>query len=156
MAAWRLPGAGFDTWARSRAHAYGLGDEIQVDEAVRRTAVLMNRFQQHRLFRRITAAEKRWHEVPYSLEEDGRIERGIIDLLIFEQQGWTLVDFKTDWIKSDAELTAWLKKTDYEEQMLRYGRAVSLLVGQIPRISLCLLNVGGKVRLHSVLMEPRQ
>ena len=45
---------------------------------------------------RAAVAPKRWRELPFTFELDGRVLRGFIDLVFEEEGKLTLVDFKTD------------------------------------------------------------
>lgn len=49
------------------------------------------------LWRRSLRARRRLFEVPFLLKKDGYV-RGVIDFLFEEDDGWVIVDFKTDWI----------------------------------------------------------
>jgi ATP-dependent exoDNAse (exonuclease V) beta subunit len=92
-------------------------------------------------------AAQRWHEVPYSVLADGGVESGIIDALYRRDGGWTLVEFKTDDVRSEAELERVLATGDYRTQMARYVAAAEALLGARPQAILCMLNYRGGVRL---------
>ncbi|MFQ5401012.1 MAG: UvrD-helicase domain-containing protein [Anaerolineae bacterium] len=145
LAAWRFPGADFDAWARARAQAYGLADGRRLQNAVTETTRLLARFRRHALFREVHKADRRLHEVPYSLLHDGQGEQGVIDVLFLRDGRWTLVDFKTDRVRHEAEFRELLSKKDYMGQVRRYGAAVAHLIGQTPRLFLCMLNFAGEV-----------
>ena len=150
LAAWRFLGEGFDQWAEARAGTYGLTDPRQLRDAVSRVRRLLNRFRAHPLFTEMDQADHRLHEVPYSLVVDGQVESGVIDALYLREGVWTLVEFKTDEIKDEADLERLLATEDYIPQVERYIAAVEWLVGQRPRAILCLLNYRKRVRLHRV------
>jgi ATP-dependent exoDNAse (exonuclease V) beta subunit len=95
----------------------------------------------------MNGAELRLHEVPYSLAVDGRLESGIIDALYRREGSWTVVEFKTDRVKDQAELERLLEDVGYSAQTKRYIAAVERLVGQAPRCVLCLLNFAERVHL---------
>ena len=110
LAAWRFPGSGFEGWARARALGCGLTDPRQVADAVRQAGRLLHRFRTHQLAREMAGADRCLHEVPYSIEVDGRVESGIIDTLYLREGVWTLVEFKTDRIRDEADLERLLEE----------------------------------------------
>ena len=95
-------------------------------------------------------ADKRLHEVPYSLVADGRVESGIIDALYLRKSAWTIAEFKTDRVEDRADFERLLKREDYLAQAQRYVIAVERLLGQRPRVVLCMLNYAGGMHLHWV------
>jgi ATP-dependent helicase/nuclease subunit A len=148
LAAWRFPDEGFGRWAEARARGYGLTDARQLAEAVAHGRRLLQRFREHPLFAEMEAAERRLHEVPWSLVVDGRVESGIVDALYWREGIWTLVEFKTDAVGNRAELDSLLAEEDYLAQVERYAAGVERLVGQRPRAVLCMLDCAGGVHLH--------
>jgi ATP-dependent helicase/nuclease subunit A len=153
LAAWRFPedaDTDFAAWARARARSYGLTDARQLDNAVQRSRRLLDRFARHPRCREMDAAAQRLHEVPYSVNRAGRDESGVIDVLYRHDGRWTLVEFKTDRIRSDAQFEALLAETDYVAQVQRYADAVAGLLGERPACYLCFLNDRAGVRLHPV------
>ena len=158
LAAWRfpdeespsLPDQAYARWAEARARGYGLADNPRLADAVRRSAELLLRFQAHALYREMDTAGRRLHEVPYSLLIDGTVESGIIDALCQRQGVWTIVEFKTDEVRNQADLDQVLAREDYLAQVRRYAVAVERLLGQRPRSVLCLLNYAGAVHLVRV------
>jgi ATP-dependent exoDNAse (exonuclease V) beta subunit len=92
-------------------------------------------------------AGRRLHEVPYDLRVNGRVERGVIDALYLQHGRWTLVEFKTDDVRNREGLSRLLHEEGYASQVQRYAAAVEQLVGQRPRVLLCMLNYAGAVRL---------
>ena len=94
-------------------------------------------------------AGARYPEVPYSvIDARGRVEQGAIDALFHDQDGWTLVEFKTDRIAGRVELETRLAEADYVPQVARYLEAAARMLGARPRPVLCLLNLAGAV--HTV------
>jgi len=117
---------------------------------------MLEHFRAHPLYAEMNAA-RRLHEVPYSIEIDGKAEHGIIDALYQNDDGqWTLVEFKTDRIRNEPALQRHLTSEEYEEQALGYAKAVERLLGQRPRILLCFLNCwdGVRVRAIQALVSP--
>jgi ATP-dependent helicase/nuclease subunit A len=150
LAAWFFPDDGFERWAMARARGYGLTDPRQLADAVRQSQRLLARFQSHPLFREMNTAERRLHEVPYSLVVDGQVESGIIDAVYLRDGSWTIVEFKTDEVRTRVAFDQLLAKEDYLEQAQRYLSAAGRLLGQQPRLILCMLNYAGVVYLHPV------
>jgi ATP-dependent exoDNAse (exonuclease V) beta subunit len=156
LAAWRFPEGDapaaslgrFESWARARAREYGIADPDQLADAVRRSRQLLLRFHGHPLYGEMDGAARRLHEVPYSLEVDGRAESGIIDALYQLDGGWTIVEFKTDRVRDGAELQALLAEEGYAAQAGRYQAAARRLLGESPRCLLCMLNFGGTVHVY--------
>ncbi len=145
LAAWRFPDADFDGWAAVRSRGYGLTDAGQIADAVAETRKLLLRFRQHPLYAEMAAASRRLAEVPYSLERDGRVESGVIDALYGGGDNWTVVEFKTDDVRTEADLADLLALSGYRAQAERYAVAVQRLLGQRPRLVLCLLDYGRSV-----------
>jgi ATP-dependent helicase/nuclease subunit A len=150
LAAWRFPDDGFERWAEARARGYGITDAQELDDAVRQSRRLLLRFQADSLYQEMDQAERRLHEVPYSLEVNGRVESGIIDALYLCEGTWTIVEFKTDWVKDKADFERLLKEKDYLAQAQRYVAAMERLLGQRPRCILCMLNWADGPHLHAV------
>ena len=113
LAVWRFPDATFEPWVEARCRHYGLADAGQTANAYHETAKLLQRFQAHTLYTDMSGADRRLHEVPYSLIADnGHVESGIVDALYQRTGIWTVVEFKTD--KSVAKRncrSCWPKQT---------------------------------------------
>ena len=156
LAAWRFPTeqstqrGGFERWARARARGYGLTDPRQLADAVRQSEALLTRFHVHPLCFEMVAADRRLHEVPYSLQMEGRLENGIIDALYQRQGVWTIVEFKTDAVRDPADLSRLLADQDYVAQSQRYVAAAERLLDQRVQAVLCLLNYAGQVHVHRI------
>ncbi len=147
LAAWRFPDKEFARWAEARARDQGLTDARQIADAVRESRLLLERFRDHAVFRAMDGADRRLHEVPYSLKVDDRVESGIVDALYCKGGEWFLMEFKTDRIASAAQLAIWLEEKDYVSQVERYLRAAKELLGVRPHPVLCFLNCAGTVQL---------
>jgi len=110
---------------------------------------LLLRFEEHPLHAEIARAERRLHEVPYSLiAAAGCVESGIIDALYLRDGVWTIVEFKTDHVRDQAALDRLLAEEDYLAQAERYAAAVEQLLGSRPQVALCLLDYAGGVHVH--------
>jgi len=151
LAAWRFPvddrSAGFRRWAEARARAYGVTDAQQLDDAVHQSQRLLLRFQGHPLYQEMNDADRRLHEVPYSLLKENGVESGIIDSLYLRESIWSIVEFKTDQVRNEADLKKLLAEEDYLAQARRYVAAAERLLGERPRLILCMLNYAGAVHL---------
>lgn len=150
LAVWRFPGEGFDGWVTARAHQYGLIDGAQIGRLAGEVAALLNRWRAHPLCAEIETAERRLHELPYSLKHNGQVEQGTIDLLYRRNGQWVVVDFKTDRV-SQVNIGEVLAKTDYVAQVQRYGAAVQELLGELPSLALCFLNCDGGIYVERAL-----
>jgi ATP-dependent exoDNAse (exonuclease V) beta subunit len=134
----------------ARARGYGITDPRQLTGAVGESRRLLRRFRQHHLYQTMACAERRLHEVPYSLIVGGQVERGIIDAMYLSAGRWTIVEFKTDDVRDEVQFKRLLDEEDYVTQARRYAAAVEELLGQRPRLMLCMLNYAGSVRLHPI------
>ena len=150
LAAWRFPDPGFDQWVQARARGYGLMDPAQLRDAAAETRRLLERFHRCALFAEMDGAERRLHEQSYNRMVAGTAENGVIDALYLRAGLWTIVDYKTDRVDSDAQLARLLSESDYLAQIRRYQDAAEQPLGQRPRGVLCLLNYRGGVRLEPV------
>jgi len=153
LAAWRFPDATFARWTTARARGYGITDADQLRNAGRRAATLLKRFQNHPLSAEMDGAERRLHEVPYHLEQEGHPETGIVDALYIRGGIWTVVEFKTDRVRDDTEFDALIEREDYWAQATRYASAVERFLGQRPRVILCMLNYAGRVELKTRIVK---
>ncbi len=150
LAAWYFPDDDFDTWVRARARGYGITNLAILDAACLQTRMLLERFQKDDLYQQMEGAERRLHELPYSLEVKGEIERGIIDAIFLHDQVWTIVEFKTDRLSDEDKFQRMPARKAYERQARRYALATQRLLGQRPRVILCMLNVASQVRKINV------
>ncbi len=150
LAHWLFPddrAVDFHVWARAEARSCGLTDQEEVHDAVQRAARMLQRFRSSELYAEMADAERRLHEVPYSVSDgDGGVEIGVIDALFWADGCWTLVEFKTDRVQDPAVLEALLAEKDYVPQVGRYLAAAEQLLGERPRPVLCFLNAKGSIR----------
>jgi len=150
---WRFPDDSFNSWAKTQARQNGLMDAGQIRDAQSRSRRMLERFRTHSLYTEMDSA-RRLHEVPYSIEVDGKVENRTIDALYQGDDGqWTLVEFKTDELASQSALERFLEGEEFkkhEKQIRRYAIAVERLLGQRPRLVLCLLNCWDGVRMREL------
>ncbi len=139
---WRFPDRpGFEDFLRPYALEAGLTDPEEIRRTVAAARRLLARFQAHPLYAELDQAE-RHHEVPYTVEVDDVPRSGIVDLLVRSDDGWTLVEFKTDRLRAGADLKAHARQKKYDEQVHEYVAAVTPFLGERPRALLVFLNVG--------------
>lgn len=141
---WLFPGdPNLDTLLRTTALDAGLVSEIQEQAAVTEASDLLSRLQLSPIFAEIERVPERFHEVPYSRLVGDHAENGYIDLLYRDENGWQIVDFKTDTIHSGEQLTKLTE--EYSSQMTRYVSAIEALLGEPARVRICFLDDRGKV-----------
>ena len=125
----------------------GLAVPSQRSKAVQRAVELLTRLQDHPIRAEIEAAELVYHELPYSMVVGDHTENGYIDLLYLSPEGWQIVDFKTDTIRSAEERSAKIK--EYSHQLRKYAIAVESLMDQKARTRICFLDDQGRVELFA-------
>jgi ATP-dependent exoDNAse (exonuclease V) beta subunit len=134
---WRFPDDDFEAFITPFALESGLTDQAETRATIRTVERLLTLFRAHPLWAEIDAAE-RYHEVPYAIPGD----RGIIDLLYRTEAGWVITDFKTDELRSEAEVADTIQRHGYDWQVQRYAKAVAAQLGAHPKLLLVFLQVG--------------
>jgi ATP-dependent exoDNAse (exonuclease V) beta subunit len=145
---WQFDGRLF-ALLRPLALQMGVVDEEEIRSAVQETGRMLRRFQAHPLWAELDAAE-RWHEVPFSVVEDGQTVNGIIDLLYRVHGDWRIAEFKTDQLRRKADLRARIESKGYDDQVKRYVRAAHQQLGAVIEAVIVFLNVGGGVSVVTV------
>ncbi len=140
---WRFPDDDFDSFLRPFALESGLTDEAEIRAAIHATRKMLERLRAHSFFRELDSAE-RHHELPY-YSPDGR---GIIDLLYRADDGWTIIDFKTDEVRSDDEARETIRRAGYDVQVARYARAIGDQLKVQAKTRLVFLNVNGEIKIY--------
>ena len=102
-----------------------------------KTEMLLARFRDSNIRMRVEHAEKRWHEIPFSFSKRLYTVNGIIDLLLKEEDGYTIIDFKTDELKSTSDMED--AAEDHTRQLEEYRRALNTTLGEDPRCYICFL-----------------
>lgn len=72
-------------------------------------------------------SKKRFVEAPFSVKADGReyglagetVISGAIDLVFMEENGWVIVDYKTDTVENEGELMELVKFYTTQVEMYR-------------------------------------
>ncbi len=132
-----------DEFLKPFALESGLTNEEEIRAAIQESRRLLERLRAHPLFNELDSAE-RHHEVPYFSAE----ERGIIDLLYRTDNDWTIMDFKTDELRSDVEAESAISQNGYDRQLTRYARAIENQLQVKAKKRLVFLNVNGEVKIH--------
>ena len=143
---WRFPDQdNFEVFLWPFALEAGLTDHVEIQATIHEVRRLLRRFQTHPLHAEIETAD-RLHEVPYALPGD----TGVIDLLYRSGDVWTIVDFKTDEVRSIDEMRETIKQEKYAEQVRRYIDAITPQVRQRPRGRLVFLRVGNTIQTEEL------
>jgi ATP-dependent exoDNAse (exonuclease V) beta subunit len=143
---WRFADDGLHAFLRPFALDTGVVDEDAIRASIRETARLLRRFRAHSLWTELDGAQ-RWHEVPFSLTEDGRQENGIIDLLYRVDEDWRIAEFKTDRLGANADLRTHIQEAGYDDQVRRYLHAIHRQLGIKARAFYVFLNVGNQLHV---------
>jgi ATP-dependent helicase/nuclease subunit A len=127
----------------------GLVDPGQRRRAVHQSRNFLERFWSDPLWERISQAEERYHELPYTLLlPQGGMDIGAIDLLYRDGERWTIVDFKTDELRDEDALDKAVKQ--YLPQLMRYRNAVRGLLNTDCQMLICFLDYQGQVECVEV------
>jgi ATP-dependent exoDNAse (exonuclease V) beta subunit len=121
-----------------------------VSSAADRTRNLLDRFRTSSLYQEMNAASLRLHEIPYTYRVGDSIDSGKIDALFQQDRTWTVVEFKTDRLRDRSELDTLLDRQTYLDQCRRYAQAIQQLLGQQPKVLLCLLDYARQVHVQPV------
>ena len=79
--------------------------------------------------------------------EHSTIEEGKIDLLFEEEDGWVLVDYKTDWVSENkAEATDYFR-SKYSSQINEYRNALQALSVNVASAYILLARTGDAVKI---------
>jgi len=148
---WRFPDDPLlEKMLRAKAQMEGLLDERLIQQAIQVAKALLQHLQGHPLFAEIDTAIERHHEVPFiGVSAQGNAQPGFMDCFFRTQEGWILVDFKTDELKNRQALLA--AQEMYTPQILRYRQAVEKWLGIVPKTLLCFLNVERTIEIVEVI-----
>ena len=97
---------------------HGIGN--QKDELIKLATTYLN----SDLFKRIQNSKQVLKEIPFSYFQDNILYEGFIDLMFEEQDGWTIVDLKTDNIQESQIAT---RSELYRDQLDIYTYALKQL-----------------------------
>jgi ATP-dependent helicase/nuclease subunit A len=124
------------------ARSLGVADAARVDDAVRRAARLIDTLTRAPIFATIQGATRRLHETPFSLTTPQGPLHGVLDLLMEDAAGWTLLDWKTEWVRPE-EVDE--RALEFLPQLALYHVAAQRVLGLRPRTGVCLLAAGAAV-----------
>jgi len=79
----------------------------------------------HEIWQRMEKANEKYFEVPFSAIEKDAVVRGVIDMIFKEQDGWVIIDYKTDDFDKVPE-----RKAVYEKQLEAYGKFWEKIAGE--------------------------
>jgi len=101
--------------------------EYSIPGSVEKMESICRQCLSHPLMERVRMGERLFREVPFSVSLDGYLVEGKIDLLFQEEEGWVVVDYKTD----DVEGKFLERRFQaYQEQGAWYSRGVQRATGQ--------------------------
>lgn len=135
----------FDGFIATVLASEGVFAEEQRNKIKLRVKTLLERFHSHPVSRTSVSATQRYHELPYTYIVDGRLENGIIDLLFKDENGWNVLDFKTNHIDTAEKKAALSQK--YADQLNRYSAVLQQQMGIEVRKILCFLDDHGSISL---------
>jgi ATP-dependent exoDNAse (exonuclease V) beta subunit len=87
---------------------------------------------------RLAGTNRHWKEVPIVADIGGRIVEGFIDLLVDTSDGLVVVDYKTDPVRTEAEVAE--KTATYTPQITAYAKAVATAGLQVHQAILCFIS----------------
>ncbi|MBR6088520.1 MAG: UvrD-helicase domain-containing protein, partial [Anaerolineaceae bacterium] len=154
---WRFPDEnGIDTVLRDAFDRVLLQtDNLDPDErqtVLEKAEMLLARFRDSEVRKLIETAEDRRHEIPFSFTRRNTTVNGVIDLLIKDGNGYTIIDFKTDEINEPDDFSRAMDK--HKVQIGKYREALRIITGAEPACRICFLDCFGKVQLQPVGKEP--
>jgi ATP-dependent helicase/nuclease subunit A len=145
-----MPGSAvYERFLENEAFRAGLVDASQHQAAISESTELLERLAAHDLWIEIGSAQNVQHEIPFTTSDpEGVVQSGQIDLLWRDAEGWKIVDFKTDTLRSDEDLEAAI--TRHRKQVERYVRSAANILGEQPIGMLCFLDSQEQVELVEV------
>ncbi|HEU5301584.1 MAG TPA: UvrD-helicase domain-containing protein [Acidimicrobiia bacterium] len=116
-------GAGIDATARAQALAEGIPDQEDEIRALASSALDAPLVRDA-----VAGGWPRWREVPVAAPIDGVLVEGFIDLLVETPDGLVVADWKTDAVRTDAEVDTALAR--YRLQGATYALALEAVLGR--------------------------
>lgn len=108
-----------------------------------RVLELLLRFRKSDIYKQMAQSERKMHEVPVTLAAKYGVRNRIIDLLLYNGGKWTVIDFKTDHIAGEEELSEALE--GYQKQVLEYVRFTERIMNVVCQGKICFLDYKGGV-----------
>ncbi len=104
-----------------------IAEEGRVPEEKEQVLSLVNEIMKSIIWQRMLQSKKRFVEVPFSVKvEDGEyglseeaVISGVIDLVFLEDDGWVIVDYKTDTVGNEEGLASLIKYYTPQVEMYR-------------------------------------
>jgi ATP-dependent helicase/nuclease subunit A len=121
-------------------------------DSVRRLEQMVRTVLSADLFDRVRNAAKSGgrvlRELPFVRPlEGGAVEEGKIDLLFEEKEGWVLVDYKTDWMSTQADDAENYFRQKYAAQISEYVQALQAIPVKVAAAYLLLARTGTAVQM---------
>ena len=128
-------GGGLDDAARAQATAEGVSDRTDVVARLARSALATE-------VARTAASSPHWRELWVAAPVGDHLVEGYVDLLVRTDEGLVVVDWKTDHVEGDDDVTAKLAR--YRLQGASYAAAVEEATGErVARVVFAFLGEGG-------------
>ncbi|MGA9532212.1 MAG: UvrD-helicase domain-containing protein [Anaerolineales bacterium] len=148
------PNERLDGLLSASAFGEGLVESSQQQEAIGTARQLLARFKSHPLWQAIDSSTDRYHELPFTYQPAGHPpDSGAFDLVYRNENGWQLLDFKTDHLRDEESLEHAV--IEHRSQLDRYQRAASRLLGGSVGTALVFLDYQGEVQVTPMSIEAR-
>jgi ATP-dependent helicase/nuclease subunit A len=146
---WLFPGdTALGSLLESEALQAGIATDASRQEMAAQANELLTRFREHPLWDKLGSNPERYSELPYSYLINDTVENRIIDLLYRDNDGWHIIDFKTDPIYSSSQKEDLVRL--YGPQVKRYRATVESKLGMSVSGQICFLDDHGKVSIVEV------
>lgn len=141
------PSEALDRLLEASALSQGLVEAEQRQAAIERSRELLARLRDHPVKDQIEASEERYHELPFTYQPTGKTpDSGDFDLLYRWQEGWRIVDFKTDLLRTEEDLRSAIE--EHRQQIERYLQAGQALLPGPVAADIIFLDDRGQVRIE--------
>jgi ATP-dependent exoDNAse (exonuclease V) beta subunit len=123
-------------WLEAAAQREGVFANA-LEDAVRQSHWILSQLKNNPIYLEVSQAARRYHELPFTLDMQGRVLHGIIDLLYQDPSGvWHLLDWKAERVP---QVGIEAVSDQHLGQMAAYARAVEGMLGPRPKVGLCYL-----------------
>jgi ATP-dependent helicase/nuclease subunit A len=119
---------------RAYAWSHGVTDPQSAEDVVARAAALLTQFVHGHIPRLLNAAAAVYRELPVVYRHEGRVLHGVMDLLMRDAAGYTIVDYKSGYLTSRDKTSAQQHARRFHGQMAAYAEAVTAQFGHVPRV----------------------
>ena len=96
------------------------------------------------VYARLAKARALARELPFFFNADGKLLRGVIDLVIEEDGALSIIDYKSEQVKTGEEAA---RAAHYAPQAEAYRRALKEVLGRDASFETVFLRTGAAVRL---------